>query len=109
MKNEKMIDHEHTDEIVCPFCGYELGDSWDYDSNSEDLGLIECEECEKSFYGTRNIRVDYSTRKAKYGTCGNCENENVVIENYHSTLGNYKELCVKCGAVERSRLIRDYF
>lgn len=103
------INHEYTDEIVCPFCGYIFSDSWEYESDCEDIGLLECRECEKSFYATRNITVDYSTEKARCGICKHCGNDDVVIENYNSSLGSYNDLCFKCGAIERERLIKVYF
>lgn len=56
------VDSEYTREITCPYCGHEMSDSWEYDSGSEDLGEIECEECGKKYYATRNITIDYSTQ-----------------------------------------------
>lgn len=109
MDYEKEIIHEYTSEIVCPFCGYEFGDSWEYEGDCEDIGLLECDNCYKSFYATRNVRVDYSTQKAKYGTCKQCKDEDVVIEDYTSTDGSYKELCQKCGYAERKRIRQLYF
>lgn len=56
----KEIDHEYTDEIVCPYCGCEFGDSWDIDGDS---GELECYECEKEFEYHRHIEVTYCTYK----------------------------------------------
>ncbi|HID0796030.1 TPA: hypothetical protein ACXDAB_003467 [Clostridium botulinum] len=106
MNYEKDIDHEYTNEIVCPFCGYEFTDSWEY--GEEDLGLIECNECGKSFYTNREVSVTYSTCKANYGTCKHCKADNVVIEDYNSTMGKYSGLCVKCGELEKQRLLKEY-
>lgn len=105
---EKDIDHEYTDEIVCPFCGHEFSDSWEFSSNEEDLGLNECEQCGKSFYATRNVSVTYSTNEADYGTCGCCKTDDVVIEDYHSTVGRYSGLCIKCGEIEKRKLEKEY-
>ena len=58
MGHDKEIDHEYTDEIVCPHCGYQYRDSWE---NSE--GTCDCEECHKSFSVERDVSVTYSTRK----------------------------------------------
>lgn len=105
----KEINHEYTNEITCPYCGFEFGDSWEIDGDSEDLGLLDCEECYKEFYATRNISIDYSTEKATYGTCGHCKSEDVVIENYSSSLGSFKGLCINCGLIEKERLLKFYF
>jgi protein-arginine kinase activator protein McsA len=56
------IDHEYTKEIVCPHCGYEYGDSWEY-GDGEDIGELECDNCYKPFYAERIITIDYSTQK----------------------------------------------
>lgn len=102
------IKHENTDEIVCPFCGYEFCDSWEYESDyNEDLGLIECEECEKEFYATRHTSITYYTEKARYGKCKNCNAENVVIEDYHASIGSYKDLCLMCGSTAKKKFRED--
>ena len=54
------IEHEYTFEIVCPYCGYEHGDSWE---QSGDDGDIDCDECGKEFTYNRDIEVSYSTEK----------------------------------------------
>lgn len=108
MSYEKDIDHESTDEIVCPFCGYEFSDSWDIGSDEENLGLIECYECGKSFYTSREVSVSYSTQKANYGICKHCKRGNVVIEDHHSSIGEYSDLCVECGILEKQKLLNDY-
>ncbi len=41
----KEIYHEYTDEIICPHCGEEMMDSWEYSEDGED----ECWECGKKF------------------------------------------------------------
>ena len=57
---EKEIDHDYTNEIVCPYCGYEHGDSWEV---SDDEGKMDCHSCEKEFKYQRDITIDYSTQK----------------------------------------------
>lgn len=104
MEHEQEIDHEYTTEIVCPFCGSEFGDSCEVESVSEDLGLQQCGDCDKHFYATRNITIDYSTEKANYGTCKHCTKVDVPIEDYHSSVGKYAGLCVDCGNKEKLRL-----
>lgn len=53
------IDHEYTDEIVCPWCGHEHGDSWEW----VDYDTTECDECEKKFTHIRHVEVTYTTEK----------------------------------------------
>ena len=58
------IDHTYTYEIVCPHCGHEITDSWDIcgDSMDDDIGILECGECERYFFAERIVTVQYSTR-----------------------------------------------
>lgn len=106
------INHECTDEIVCPFCGYTYSDSWEFGDEHEDIGLMSCEQCGKDFYATRHTSITYYTEKARYGTCSYCNSSNVVIEDYHSSLGSYKDLCLMCGSAAqkefRENAIKEY-
>jgi transcription elongation factor Elf1 len=54
------IDHEYTHDMVCPYCGYEDMDAWEFDSNN---GTVECGDCEKEFEYERIIDIRYSTKK----------------------------------------------
>lgn len=54
------FEHDYTDEVVCPHCGYEHGDSWEMCE-----GERECPECEKSFEMEREVSVSYTTSKIK--------------------------------------------
>lgn len=49
-----------THEIVCPYCGHEMTDSWEL---SEDDDEYECEACEKTFHYCREIDVRYTTHR----------------------------------------------
>ena len=53
------IDHKNTDDIICPYCGCEHSDSWEYNNDNE----LDCEECEKRFNLYVNHTVDYTTSK----------------------------------------------
>lgn len=55
-KFEDEIDTKIESEITCPYCNYELSDSWDYSSDEDD---IDCENCDSLFSYTREITVDY--------------------------------------------------
>ncbi len=56
------IDTFRTDEIVCPHCGQVFTDSWEY-GNQEDIGEVECGECDKAFYVRREIDISYTSEK----------------------------------------------
>ena len=99
----KEIEHDYTDEIVCPWCGYRYSDSWETDP-----GLQECKNCEKGFYAERNVEVTYSTQKANYGTCKHCGEEDVPFENWHGIIARYESLCPDCGAKEWKRQLDEY-
>lgn len=55
----KKIDHTYTDEIVCPYCGCEFGDS----NELGDEGDADCPDCKKEFKFWQNIEVTYCTQK----------------------------------------------
>lgn len=52
-----LINHEQTQEVVCPYCGYEHVDSYEYDNE----GTAECENCGREFRYERDYW--YSTCK----------------------------------------------
>jgi protein-arginine kinase activator protein McsA len=58
MSDEKQIDHEDTDEIVCPHCGFKFGNSWEYQS-----GTVECGDCKREFHCEVDYTVTYTTSK----------------------------------------------
>lgn len=60
----KEINHEYTDEIVCPYCGYEFTNSWEF-NDTQDEQHVECHDCGEEFLLYVNITVDYTTRKKK--------------------------------------------
>ena len=60
----KDLDSKYTDEIVCPHCGYEHGDSWetiDENTGDGDKIVFQCSECEKSFTVQFNFEYSYSS------------------------------------------------
>ena len=54
------IDHEYTNDIVCPYCGYEFINSWEY-TESEDE--VSCQRCDQSFNLSVEIEISYTTSK----------------------------------------------
>ncbi len=57
------IDHSYTREVVCPYCGYEFSDSWEFDSRNN-CGVEDCGECGKEFSWVRDVEVTYTTEKS---------------------------------------------
>lgn len=100
--------HKYSNEIICPWCGYKYHDSSDIVPDEEDIGFLECPNCEKSFEATRNIIITYSTSQSKYGTCKKCNSENVPLTNYHGLIGKYNDFCLDCRDKENVRLQREY-
>ena len=60
------IDHDSTDNMVCPYCGcaWEV-ESEDYDSYIETETVEECEECGMRFIASASCYVYFSTEPAR--------------------------------------------
>ena len=55
---------ENTEEIKCPYCGYEFSDSWEYNGNHDgDDYDIECRSCNREFSMIFHLTVSYTTRR----------------------------------------------
>ncbi len=50
--------YQHNENMVCPYCDHELFLSWEHKENS---GTIVCNNCNKEFEYTREVRITYST------------------------------------------------
>jgi len=69
-------DHKMTNEIICPYCGYEHGDSWEWADGREQEDEFECHQCQKTFSCERSISVTYSTTpitEGKIHACWRCK------------------------------------
>jgi hypothetical protein len=55
------IDHEHTNIIVCPWCGYQFEDSWEMGEEGE----IDCYECRNSFSYLQHVEVTWTTKRER--------------------------------------------
>jgi hypothetical protein len=64
---EKEIDCSYTDEVVCPYCGFEFGDSYElFEFNFRDyIEGLECDECKKEFNVERCVEVTFNSYKKK--------------------------------------------
>ena len=80
------INHEFTNNLVCPWCGEEDEGSWEYEPGEEDLGVIDCVGCEKPFHAERIFTTKYSTQKVALGTCQKCGEENVPLKSRNDTI-----------------------
>jgi len=56
------IEHEYTQDIVCPHCGFVFNDNHEFDP---DIGEVDCPECGKWLEWKRHISITYSTCKMK--------------------------------------------
>lgn len=59
------IDHEYTDNPVCPYCGYVCGDTWELDFGTSEETTVTCCECERDYIVSAHFSVNYSTRKSE--------------------------------------------
>lgn len=57
---DKQINHRYTKEVVCPYCGYEFSDSWEFNDQEDS---VYCGECDNEFVALREIEVSYCTYK----------------------------------------------
>lgn len=51
-------DTDYTQEVVCPWCGYEHSDSWEMT-----MGKRECNDCGREFEAKQDCTVTYSTSR----------------------------------------------
>lgn len=87
-----------TDEIVCPYCGHEDEESYEYGEGAldEDLGLIQCEECASYFYARRHVETTYTTDEAKIDTCTECGENDVPVEDVEEGPYVQRKVGVQC-------------
>lgn len=57
---EQKIDTDYTEEIVCPYCGFEYSKSNEF---REDNDILLCDECGEEFEYNRIIHISYCTSK----------------------------------------------
>ena len=65
--SKQPIDEEEifqSDEITCPYCGYELSDSWE--CSDEDINI--CDTCGSEYEYTRVVEVSYTSVIKKRNT-----------------------------------------
>ena len=57
------IDHEYTDEIVCPWCGHKYEASHELFEGHQTSTKDDCQECGKPFHVECEYSVTYNTKK----------------------------------------------
>ena len=72
----KEIGHELTDEVVCPYCGYEHEASYEmFDGGDGEEAVVQCNGCGKTHPVYMNISVTYTSRKCNLVNCIHCGRE----------------------------------
>ncbi len=64
--NDKDIDCEGTYQVICPYCGYEIPDSYEYIGNEDRDGEesnVDCPDCGKTFIIHLHIDYSFDSRK----------------------------------------------
>lgn len=90
------IKHKNTLEIICPWCGNEIKDSWDIYG---ECGSVECAKCEKLFEFESEQVVYYTTYKATK-SCVRCGK--IIHEYKNEALC----LCEHCDSILKIQLMR---
>lgn len=63
----KFIDHELTENVVCPHCGYEDADWFEgYDITDGSVENHECGDCGKPFILSVDVTVQFTTEKTSF-------------------------------------------
>lgn len=102
------IDHEYTNNLICPWCGSEDMESWEIEPDLEELGIVKCDECEKDFYGFRCITIEYVTKKVEYGTCDSCGAKDIALPKSFEWWGKYDDKCQECLAKIKKDAIENF-
>lgn len=86
------IDCRSTDEITCPYCGHEEGDSWEA-SDDDDARECQNEECGKKFA--------YESEARRYFTSWKVDCLNTGVHNWQPVkyMDSYPDAvqCKMCG------------
>lgn len=66
------IGHEHTDKIVCPYCGHKHSDMEAYElfkvEAIDDVVETDCSACSAWFVVKQHLNITYSTSRIKENT-----------------------------------------
>ena len=59
----RRLDTKYTDNLICPHCKHEHGDSWEI-RDADNPREYDCEECETPFVYTTETRRTFSSSPA---------------------------------------------
>jgi nitrite reductase/ring-hydroxylating ferredoxin subunit len=62
---DQEIDTFSRDTIICPWCGHEFRDPWEFDMNDGDCMDMECYECDAKFTVLCSIDISYTTERVE--------------------------------------------
>jgi hypothetical protein len=89
------INHDGTDNIICPCCGHNESESWE---RQEDQGEDQCEQCGARFSYRRDVSVTYTTVAIREGiknlSAIHTEIANLICERDEGRL-SYSDLVIK--------------
>lgn len=92
MSIEPMYDCEYQDRVVCPFCGHENEDSWEYLKDDEECVDAHCPSCGKEFDVTVSQTINYTSY------CKEHDYADDASEAFPD-----KEVCKRCGHMNFKR------
>ncbi len=55
------IEHEMTDEVVCPHCGHVHEDSWERKLSDGEQESEQCDKCGMKFIIVASVTIHYTT------------------------------------------------
>ena len=96
------IQHKYVSNITCPYCGYEDQDSWE---TTDDCGECECSLCEKKFYFSRDVTIEYTTKQlceenGGQHVWGEPNTPHLSCYRPEWIAGRFCKVCEKCQLVE---------
>ena len=87
-----VIDTEHRDAPICPYCGHARTDAWEinFGPGMEGEAEIDCAHCEREYIVARNVTVTYCTSKI--------DEPSPPPDNSNRTWQDWPDECPHCGA-----------
>lgn len=63
MNIKKGLDLKYNQEAICPYCGHEQHDSWEFNLKDGDSDITTCANCDHDFKVIGNVEITYSTER----------------------------------------------